>query len=132
MMKINDVTLKGVRMGDGFINNLLIPPPIKEFVENKSPAEHGKTVLFGNVFFDERDVVLTFEIQGSSRSDYISKYKALMAELAKGQVRLHVPEISDDIYNLIYQKASSFAINRAGTFSKISVKFNEPNPNNRI
>mgnify|MGYP006955733355 CR=1 FL=1 len=121
----------GVKMGDDFIDSIFAPAPLKELIENKSRAQHGKQVIYNNLKMDERDVTLTFTLEGNSPADYMAKYKAFQAELAKGKVEVKVPVLGGEVYKLTYQRSASFAMNLARTFSKISVKFNEPNPADR-
>lgn len=121
----------GVRMGDDFLNNIGAPAPLKDFIENKSRLEHGKRVIIDDPKLDERDVTLTFTIQGSSQTDYQSKKKAFQNELYKGAINIQVAD-SGDIYHLIYTgKSISYAQSVDRTFGKITAKFNEPNPANR-
>lgn len=128
----NAYTTWGVRMGDNFLDVIGTSSPLKEFIENKSRLEHGKRVIVNNPKVDERDITLSFTIEGSSKSDYQAKKKAFFNELYKGAVDIQVPPNSDEIYHLIYTgKSVSYAQSLCGTFGKISCKFNEPNPTNR-
>lgn len=122
----------GVRMGEGFLDVIGASSPMKEFIENKSRLEHGKRVIINNPKVDEREITLSFAIEGSSRSDYQSKKKAFFDELYKGKVDIQVPANSSEIYHLIYLgKSITYAQSLDRTFGKISAKFNEPNPANR-
>ena len=120
----------GVNMGDGFIENILLPAGNKDYIENESRNEHGKRVLYTNAKLSDRDVTLTFNIHGSSRSDYLQKYNSFVEELQKGKVVINVPVLNKK-FTLSYQKSTSFAIGTSMTNSKLSVKFNEPNPSER-
>lgn len=121
----------GVNMGNNFLNILLTPPPVKESIENKSRLEDGKRVLTENQKVDERDITLTFTIQGENQNDYILRYKAFMAEMSSGLVSINVPILGSDIYHVYYKNATSFAMSLDRTFSKISMKVCEPNPKMR-
>ena len=121
----------GVRMGDGFIEAIYAPLPMKEVIENKSRLQDGKKIIIANRKIDERDLTLTFTLQGSSPSDYITKYKAFLNEITKGEFTVKVPALGEEVYHLYYTRSQSFGFNPARTFSKISVKLNEPNPGNR-
>ena len=126
----NAYTTWGVRMGEGFLDVIGASSPMKEFIENKSRLEHGKRVIINNPKVDEREITLSFAIEGSSRSDYQSKKKAFF--LYKGKVDIQVPANSSEIYHLIYLgKSITYAQSLDRTFGKISAKFNEPNPANR-
>ena len=128
----NAYTTWGVRMGDGFLDVLGASSPMKEFIENKSRLEHGKRVIINDPKIDEREITLSFTIEGNSQSDYQAKKKAFFEELYKGVVDIQVPANSNEIYHLIYLgKSVAYAQSLDQTFGKISAKFNEPNPANR-
>jgi len=125
-------TTWGVRMGEGFLDVLGASLPMKEFIENKSRLEHGKRVIINDPKIDEREITLSFTIEGNSQSDYQAKKKAFFEELYKGVVDIQVPANSNEIYHLIYLgKSVAYAQSLDQTFGKISAKFNEPNPANR-
>lgn len=125
-------TTWGVRMGEGFLDVLGASSPMKEFIENKSRLEHGKRVIINDPKIDEREITLSFTIEGNSQSDYQAKKKAFFEELYKGVVDIQIPANSNEIYHLIYLgKSVAYAQSLDHTFGKISAKFNEPNPANR-
>lgn len=125
-------TTWGVRMGEGFLDVLGASSPMKEFIENKSRLEHGKRVIINDPKIDEREITLSFTIEGNSQSDYQAKKKAFFEELYKGVVDIQVPANSNEIYHLIYLgKSVAYAQSLDHTFDKISAKFNESNPANR-
>ena len=121
----------GVNMGDNFLNVLLMPPPVKDYIENKSRLENGKRVNLSNKKADEREINLTFTIQGDNQADYISKFKVFMEEMASGLVEIKVPVLGNDVYHVYYKNAVSFAMSIDRTFSKIAMKVCEPDPANR-
>ena len=127
-MKINNKTMQGVRIGENFLSALRMPPPLKGFLENKSPVAHGKEVLNSGAYIDEREITLVFEIAGQTSTEYETNLSALETELLKGFVDL---EIDGKVYHLIYLRSNSFGQNRKRTISRLSVKFNEPNPSVR-
>ena len=128
----NAYTTWGVRMGEGFLDVIGASAPMKDFIENKSRLEHGKRVIINNPKVDEREITLSFTIEGNSQSDYQAKKKAFFEELYKGVVDIQVPANSNEIYHLIYLgKSVAYAQSLNRTFGKISDKFNEPNPANR-
>ena len=125
----NAYTTWGVRMGEGFLDVIGASAPMKDFIENKSRLEHGKRVIINNPKVDEREITLSFTIEGNSQSDYQAKKKAFFEELYKGVVDIQVPANSNEIYHLIYLgKSVAYAQSLDHTFGKISAKFNEPNP----
>lgn len=119
-----------VAMGNGFIENLLVPAGLKEFIENESRLENGKRVITTNPKVSSRDVTLTFNIHGDTTTEYLSNYSAFVAILQAGTVKIRVPAINMT-FNLIYKKSSSFNIGRARMDSSLAVKFEEPDPTNR-
>lgn len=121
----------GVNMNEGFLNNLLTPPPAKGYVENKSRLENGKQIVFDNEKEDEREISLVFTIKGTSQSDYLSKFRAFMAEMSTGLVAVNVPVIGSEKFRVYYKNSVSFAISVDRTFSKIAIKVFEPDPSNR-
>ena len=115
----------GVRMGDNFLDVLGAPVPLKEFIENKSRLEHGKQVLMDNPKLDERELTLVFTVE--------AKKTAFYEELYKGKIDIQIPENNSDIYHLLYLgKSVSYAQSLDRTFGKISAKFCEYNPSNRV
>lgn len=123
----------GVRMGDNFLDVLNAPIPMKEFIENSSRLEHGKRVSVANAKLDSREITLTFTIEGQSESDFLDKKSLFYNELYKGKVDIHIPDNGSEIYHLIYRgKSISYAQSLDRTFGKFSIKFEEPNPSNRV
>lgn len=122
----------GVNMGEGFIDTLDAPLPMKEYIENESRLEDGKRVLTSNVKKDSREITLSFTITGTSESDYRSKKKAFETELYNGALTISVPKISGDVYHLIYTgKNVSYGLSLDRCFGNFSAKFEEPNPSDR-
>lgn len=122
----------GVRMGTGFMDAIDVPCQMKDFIENESRTEHGKRVVL-NPKIASRTVTLPFTIQGENESDYQTKKKAFYEELYKMSIDIKIPPVGDEVYHLIYTGGStSYAQNRERTFCKFSVKFQEPNPSNRL
>ncbi|WP_099147186.1 hypothetical protein [Bacteroides sp. KFT8] len=125
-------TTWGIRMGEGFLDALGSSVPMKEFIVNKSRLEHGKRVITTTPKVDERELTLSFTIEGVTASDYQEKKKAFFEELYKGVIDIQVPLVSSEIYHLIYLgKNITYAQSLDRTFGKCSMKFCEPNPDNR-
>lgn len=121
----------GISMTDGFVEKILIPPPMKSLIENESRLEHGKRVLSDNHRVSSRDVTLIFHIFGKTDAEYMRNYKAFLNLLQSGMVTIKIPRVGNEVYKLFYLKASSFTQNFKRTSSKLSVKFEEPNPMDR-
>lgn len=119
----------GIRMGEGFLNEIFSPYPLKEFIENKSRMTHGKRVIHHAPKMDERDVTLTFNLEGETAADYLAKYQRFRNELAKG---LLIIEVLGSTFRLTYNKSVTFAMDPDRTFAKISCKFNEAYPSESV
>ena len=125
-------TTWGVNMGDGFLDSIDAPLPMKDYIENSSRTEHGKRVITDNAKVDSREITLSFTITGSSPSDYQSKKKSFYLELQKGKFEVRVPVLGGEIYKLIYLgKSISYGLSLSRTFGNLSAKFEEPNPTDR-
>ena len=128
-MKINGKdALKtwGVFLKSGTENKLMIPANNKPIVTNKSRLEHGKRVVIDEIYIDERDVILSFCISAKSRAEFKQRYQAFISELRKGLIRF---EYDNEIYKFLLKDFMELDyLDRLGT---LSVRFNEPNPNDR-
>lgn len=123
----------GVNMGDGFLDSLDSILPMKGYIENASRLEHGKRVIASNAKVDSREITLTFTISGASETDYRTKKKAFETELYKGSITINVPALGSQVYHLIYLgKSISYGLSMNRCFAKLSAKFEEPNPMNRV
>ena len=121
-------TTWGVRMGDNFLDALSELAPMKEYITNSSTLEDGVQYERANPKLNERNVTLSFTIEGSSRSDFLAKKRAFQAVLYGGDVAICVPLDSSSVYHLKYKNGVSYAQNIGRTFCKMSVKFTEPKP----
>lgn len=137
-MKMNDVTLAGVKTGEGFRDELYAPLELKEFVSNESRLEHGRRVVTtgtGNnslARYASRTVSLEFLVVGTDETDFLSKRNALFTELYKGAVKLEVPELGPDVFHLIYQgKSNTYSTGLSKKACRVKVSFEEPDPSNR-
>ena len=119
-----------VAMGDGFIENLLLPAGTKDFIENESRLENGKRVIYNDPKVASREVTLTFNIHGDTTSEYLANYKAFVSALQAGKVTVRVPAVGMT-FTLVYKKSTSFNIGRARVDSSLAVTFEEPDPTAR-
>lgn len=131
-ISINRIPLRsiGATLLTGAYSALLTPPPLKDFVKNEDPTKPGTDVLVNNPVVSERDITLTFLIEGADRHSFLSNYKAFISELQKGKVTLYIPDLNW-YFHLLYTNSTQFENYRLNA-CKIAVKFNEPNPANRI
>lgn len=131
---INDVdaSTHKVFMGEGFLNKILAPCEMKNYITNDSALEHGKRYIASNPKMQERSLTLTFNIHGDTQSEFIGNMAWLQNIFYGGEVRLKIPAISESIYRLIYT-GKSIAYNQDvmrlnGT---ITAGFVEPDPTDR-
>ena len=122
----------GVRMGDGFLDALGTPAPLKSYVTNDNRLDNGVRYSDTAPKIDERSVTLVFTIEGSSPSDFRTKKKAFESALYAGDVSISVPLDGSDVYHLKYTGVSvTFARNIERTFAKMTASFKEPDPTDR-
>ena len=129
----------GVSMGDGFLDALLAPCPVKPLVENRSRLQDGKRVVIDDskLFLESRDLTLTFNIEGTSPADYVAHREAFYNLLYGRKVTIRFAEVngrraSTDTFRLLYTGQSvSYAQTIDGCASKVTAKFEEPNPKDR-
>lgn len=115
----------------GSYANLLAAASLKEFTSNDMISHDGTQVFVSEPKVAARDVILTFGIICNSTDDYLNKYTRFIDELQKGLVTLKVPKLKT-IYKLIF--SSSIELNAGSDLvsGTVSIRFNEPNPKDRI
>ena len=82
---INDkdaYTTWGISMDTSSLSALMTPPPMKEFIENKSRLENGKRVITSNPRVDERNITLTFNLTAKSEDQFFVRYNSFCEELS--------------------------------------------------
>ena len=126
-----DAYAMGIAMGSGFIASLRAPASLKDFVENDDPKKDGKQVIYPEEpKVAARDLTLTFVIFGDTLTEH---YNSFIELLKRGKMDISVPLISADIYHLTYiGNSGSYMMSADLTTSQLTVKFNEPNPANRV
>lgn len=125
-------TTWGVRMGDGFLDAIDGFNEMKDYIENESRLRHGKQMITDSAKVASREITLQFTIEGISESDYRTKKKSFQAEMEKGEVKIKIPALGNDIYKLVYLgKSLSYAMSPDRCFCKFSSKFCEPDPTDR-
>ena len=122
-------TTWGATLAKGAYEALLKPAPNKELIQNKSRLSPGKIVNMDICKTDERDVTLSIWIHGESQKDYLTKYKSFLDEITSGEILLKIP-ILDMTFKLTYSNCSSYG-DYGLTKGKLTLKLNEPNPQNR-
>lgn len=128
----------GVMMGDGFIDALCPPAPLKPFVTNKSRLIDGERVVVTNIRKDSRSLTLGFGISGNSVSSFQANKTAFYNYLYMGEIHIRFKpgttlyKPTSEVFHLIYNGESvSYAEDLTHTSCKISAKFKEPDTNNR-
>lgn len=129
-----DAYAMGITMGSGFIASLRAPASLKDFVENDDPKKDGKQVIYPEKpKVAARDLTLTFVIFGDTLAEHTANYNSFIELLKRGKIDISVPLISADIYHLAYMgNSGSYMMSADLTTSQLTVKFNEPNPANRV
>lgn len=118
-----------LHMGADFLSELEAPAPLKEFIVNNSRLRDGKQVMYNQPRVADRDLTLQFVVIGDRVTGLDTRMQTLYKILQGGCVELVVPE-NNRTYKLTYLRSQSFARNMQGTAIKISIKFNEPEPQN--
>lgn len=123
----------GANMHDGFIDTLTEFLTPKEYIECESRLEDGKRVIVGDtVKISSRNLSLSFTIEADTPKELSERKAAFFKEMMKGNVKIKVPEVSDEVYNLIYKgNGTPYGMNPQRTFCHFMLKFDEPNPKNR-
>lgn len=132
-MKLNGSVITGVEMGDGFLDVILAPVPLKEFISNDSRLEHGTRVIVSNPKKSSRELTLQFVLYGDTPAGLEVVKSNFMSVLYTGNVA--ISEISTDytdVFHLVYQNSTpSYGLSLDRCTARMSVKFTEPNPSNR-
>ena len=125
---INDkdaYTTWGISMDTSSLSALMTPPPMKEFIENKSRLENGKRVITSDSKIDERNITLTFNLTAKS-----VRYNSFCEELATGVLHIRSKYQPNVVYKTIYLSCNQFTQFMRGIAS-FSLKLVEPNPADR-
>ncbi len=128
-----DVDTFGVTLIRGWREALLTPAPVKSYITNDSRLEHGQTIIAASKFakMDKRDVSISFFLEGNSQEDYLDKYEKFLNKIAySGQIYVKAPCLKR-VFKLVYSQCSQFG-DYGLKKGKFTIKFTEPNPNDRI
>ena len=117
-------------MDTSSLSALMTPPPMKEFIENKSRLEHGKRIITSNPKIDERNITLTFNLTAKNEEQFFSRYNSFCEELAIGVLNIKSKYQPDVVYKTIYLSCNQFTQFMRG-IAKFSLKLIEPNPKDR-
>lgn len=137
-LRINgcDALELGVHMGEGFLTTLYEPLSLKQHITNESRVEHGKRIIITSDSrkFASREITLRFVITADTPEDLDGCKQEFLSEYVyKGAMTIQVPKISSDLFRLVYiGTAGDFAMNAQRTICELSLRFEEPNPADRI
>lgn len=123
-------TTWGISMDTSSLSSLMTPPPMKEFIENKSRLEHGKRVIASNQKVDERSLTLTFNLTAKSEEQFFARYNSFCEELATGVLHIKSKYQPNVVYKTIYVSCNQFTQFMRG-IAKFSLRLVEPNPKDR-
>lgn len=123
-------TTWGISMDTSSLSSLMTPPPMKEFIENKSRLEHGKRVVTSNPKVDERSLTLTFNLTAKSEEQFFARYNSFCEELATGVLHIKSKYQPNVVYKTIYISCNQFTQFMRG-IAKFSLRLVEPNPKDR-
>lgn len=131
--EVDAYTAYGIRMGDEFLNTLLQPSSMKELLTNDSRLENGKRVNISSSKIDGRSLTLGFVITNGNGKPMLENLRSFYNLLYGVRLRMRVPKLEEDVYyHLIYTgKSISYGMSIDRTTSKLSVKFDEPDPTKR-
>jgi len=126
---------------DGTIATVLAPPKYKKLVGNASSFIHGETVISlpSSRRIDKQDIQLSFLLKSESLQDTQRLLQELNDVLINGKSNTGVnefsfPEIEQGestlCLRLVYTEMSKFTPWPGGQ-ALVTLKFTEPNPNNR-
>lgn len=114
---------------DGSEAKLLTPASMKEYASNNARSQAGKQVFVANPQPESRDVNLTFCFSASSKADFLSRYRAFVTEMQSGLILIRVPSLGET-YKFICSGFQELSFHKR--VGKLSVRFTEPNPKDRI
>lgn len=132
-----DITAFGLTPLDGTLNTLMKPAPMKKLATNENKSAHGSIILCSPTSrrYDKQDLSLMFYIEAPSIIDLSRMVETLVEELKQGKDATGVNELSvpelNKCFRLVYvsvDKYTNFGLSGSAT---LSIKFTEPNPNNR-
>lgn len=126
---------------DGTLNALMKPAAYKTLVTNDNAASHGVSVIAtpSKRRFAKQDLSIPFLMRATSVVDLQRELDNLTAVLINGKNigdspsgvnELHVAELNKT-YRLVYVSISSYANFGLNGKALVTLKFTEPNPNNR-
>lgn len=135
----------GVMMGEGFLDSLLAPVPLKAFVSNESRLQNGKRVITDSKYIRKgsREVTLTFVIVADTQAELQRRKEAFYALLYGAVVEISFGDIKKgtevvykaptaETFRLLYTgNGVTYGESITHTTCKVSAKFEETDPTDR-
>ena len=123
----------GIKMGDNFIDTLMQPSAVKEYISNDSRLENGIRVNISPCKIASRSVTLTFVVTDLNGVDMITNLRNFYNALYEIKIAIRMPKVEESVYyNLLYTgKSISYGATIDRRTSKLSVNFDEPDPTSR-
>lgn len=127
----------GVTLGDNALNELIMPPPVKDWITNKNSRDPGAQVYIGqSATVDERTFVMNFHIFKIATSPSLTaQLDEFLDELQWRMVTLVFRNTGEEwqkkVYRLMYLSSQSYKTGPSQSSAKLAVKFLEPDPTNR-
>lgn len=112
---------------------LLAPAPVKDPIQSESRLEHGTRTIIpeGSVKLAKRDVTLEVGLTAPNLTEFYTRYKGFIEELASGWLKISSPKfLPGVVFNCRYVSCTQFT-QYNGRIAKFILKLEEPNPNNR-
>lgn len=133
----NDIEMYHLTALDGTLNALIKPSAYKKMVTNENAAMDGTSILSEPSVRkrDKNSISLSFLLRSTSLVDLQQEIKNLEAELVNGKNgtginELYIAELNQ-CYRLYYESMSSYSNFGLDGAARVTLKFTEPNPNNR-
>lgn len=123
----------GVIADTSLIASLLAPPAVKDPIQSSSRLEHGTRTIIpsGSVKFAKREFSLEIGMTAPDFTTFVARYQSFLAELTAGWVHIETAYLPDIAFNCRYVSCTQFS-NYNGRIAKFIIKFEEPNPNDRV
>lgn len=136
--ELSSEVMYGIFIAETSLTALMTPPPLKQYITNKSALVNGTyAVTQTNAIpkIDERDVQIVFGLKAKSMAQFISRYHAFCKILSKGKIDLTIELTENDFafketYHLLYTSCSQYS-EYNGRLARFVLKLVEPDPTNR-
>lgn len=115
----------------GAYKDLMKLPNAKTWVSNKSRLEDGTRVAIPDgLRLAERDVKITFCVEGATAEQLAANYKALIKACTTDQLTLKVTRLAQT-FHLVYKQMGTMKFYDNQLLRTVELTFTEPDPANR-